>query len=386
MDNNVLENRVEKNGLAFLRRKKAEETENKVNIIIENLDLYMGGSTPLLGERILQQNVIKAQLKYIIKDIYGNPKSERNVIKSGNFTVEPHLLIETSDIEITKESGKDIEVKKIEFIKLNENNNDAAIQTLFKNETLETDGGFDWNIHYENYNPRSISVYLKVNPIGDTARRVNNFEGVYYLGPKYQDVLLTDEHNLELNANLAAKKYFIVSDNQSREELSDTSSLLYTHPNQCFKKKDDVLSCLSMDKGPVNNEGELRDGFGPAGWTVAKMNLRFFQMKKENWLSREISTIAETTISDPTHGGTAITQSDIIIQVTDLSSGVTATPEIINSDLNGNISFNIPTKQNWYNRQRYFLKIIHFSSEVKRVGYKKTGSHQPLGLWIYTWL
>ena len=379
LDNNILENRVEENGLAFLRRKKEEETKNKVNIIIENLDLHMGGSTPLSGKRILQENVIKAQLKYIIKDIYGNPKSERNVIKSGNFTVEPHLLIEKSDIEITKEKGKDIEVKEIEFIKLNENNN-AAIQTLFKNETLETDGGFDWHIHYENYNPRSITVYLKVNPIGDTAKRVNNFEGVYYLGPKYQDVLSKDSHDLELNANLAAKKYFIVSDNQSREELSDTSSLRYKHPNQCFKKTDDVLSCLSMDKGPVNEEGDLRDGFGPAGWTVAKMNLRFFQMKKENWLSREISTIAETTISDPAHGGIDITQSDIIIQVTDLSSGVTATPEIINSDLNGNISFNIPTKQNWYNRQRYFLKIIHFSSESKELDIKRLVAINP---WDY---
>ena len=383
LDNSVLEGRVEENGLEFLKQKKEAEKKNKVNLIVEEIALHTNGSTTLSKdnkkERILQGNSIKAKLKYIIKDIYGNLYSNNNIIKAGNFTIEPHLLIETSSMKPRKEeNGEEVEIKEIEFIKMNKNNS-AAIETLFEDGML-TSSDFNWEIPYENYTPRSIPVYLKVTPVGDTANRINEFEGIYYLGPNYQDVLSKNTHFLNLNAILAAKKYFEIS-NQSKEELSDSPSPDYIHPNQCFKKNESVLSCLSMDKSPLDEEtGELRDGFGPAGWTAATMNLRFFQMKRENWLYREISTIAATTVSDPANSSAIISDTAITVQVTDLSSGVKARPEVIKTDSNGNISFNIYTKQQWYSRQRYFLKVIHLSSKTNELDIKKLVAINP---WDY---
>lgn len=377
-EHNTLKNRVVENesGPAFLKRKKEEELKNKVDIIIDDLELHMGGSTPISGTRILHENTIKAELKYIIRDIHGNLQSNNNHIRSGQFKIEPHLLIEISDIETDKENK---EIKKIEYIKMNENNN-TSIDTEFKNHKLTSDP-FEWKIPYEIDKPEAIALYLKVTPTGETAKRVNPFEGVYYLGPKYQDVISKNTHSLHLNAILASQKYLQLSNNHDTGLFTPRSEI-YKHPNQCFEEigrnNKSVISCISTTKTAVLNNGELRRGFRKAGWTVKKMNLRFFQMKRENWLTREISTIAETTIHDHLHVKN-ISADEINIDITDLSTGKTIQNVEI-TDGNGNISFNIPTKQQWYNRQRYFLKVIRFTSKTKELQTQKLVAINP---WDY---
>ena len=56
-------------------------------------------------------------------------------------------------------------------------------------------------------------------------------------------------------------------------------------------------------------------------------------------------------------------------------------PQVENiTELNGNISFNISTKQNWYQRQRYFLKIIIFRTKTKELKLEKIVAINP---WDY---
>ncbi len=375
-DNSLLIDRVIKeDGLDFLKRKKKEEKDHTVDIIIDSLTLNMDSSIAQSEKRVLKGNTIEAELRYIIEDIHENRKSRNNKIQAGDFKIEPHLLIEINSID----NGNTI---RTEYIKMNKNNI-SGIKTFFKNDKLES-YPFDWKVPFENYNPRAVALYLKVTPIGETAKRVNSFEGIYKIGSSYKKVVLNNKHILNLNAILSSKQYLGRSSNSNN--TSDESNHIYNHPNECFEKinpnrnnKGNILIQCISDKTAKLADGSLRTDFGPAGWTAEKMNLRFFQMERENWLSREISTIVETSIYDPLHG-TKISRHEIDIEVIDLTTGETTLVKNISTELNGNISFNISTKQNWYQRQRYFLKIIIFRTKTEELKLEKIVAINP---WDY---
>ena len=373
-NNNNLKGRVQENGLTFLRKKKEEEAEHKVNIIIDELDFYADGSVSQNTKRILQGNIIKARLKYSIQDIHN--KLHDNQISEGNFKIIPHLLI-SHRTSIKNEI-------KTKYIKKNENN--ELIETRFENHIL-TSLPFNWVIPYENYNSR-IALYLKVIPLGETAKRVNPFEGIYFIGEKFKDIVSTNKKSLKLNPILDKTyrdKILSLQKNQAASPTTTPSPSLiiesdYNNPDECLKalSGQHVISCISMGE-----TDDSTNGFGNAGWTVEKMNLRFFQMERENWLSRKISTIVETSVFDPLQTQ-KITNHFVTIKVTDLTTGKTETFRK-RTELNGNISFNISTTQNWYKRQRYFLKIIHFMTDTKELSIKKMVAINPWGLWIHAW-
>ena len=115
-----------------------------------------------------------------------------------------------------------------------------------------------------------------------------------------------NKHTLNLNAILSSKQYLGISSNSN--SASSSSPHTYNHPNECFEEVNpnrnntgNILTTCISNKTAKLADRSLRTGFGPAGWTAEKMNLRFFQMERENWLSREISTVVETSIYDPLH-------------------------------------------------------------------------------------
>ena len=371
LNNNNLKDRVNENGLEFLKQQKKIEQKHKVNIIIDELDLHADGSDSKDNKRILRGNIIKAKLKYSIKDIHGNLRDSQ--LNQGHFEIKPYLLISVKQL---LENGQ----TKIEYIKMNENNASSLIDTRFENNLL-TSLPFNWIIPFESYNSR-IALYLKVIPKGATAKRINSFEGIYFIGENFRTIVSGNKKNLHLNSILGEKYRSRILHN-SNNHLSVSSSLStaslsdYNHPNECLKviqtSTQSIESCISNKK-----TNGLMNGFGQAGWTIEKMNIRFFQMEKEHWLSRKISTIVETSIYDPLQSQ-RISHHSIDIEVIDLSTGKKEKIEKI-TELNGNISFNISTKQNWYKRQRYFLKIIRFLTKTKELKMEKIIAINP---WDY---
>ncbi len=359
-------------GFDVLNQLKAKEESHKVDVIVDELVLHRDGSDSKDNKRILEGNIIKAKLKYSIKDIHGNIDDSQ--IRAGEFQIQAHLLT------MIKESLPDGQIKT-KYIKMNENGGKAFIQTRFQNNIL-TSLPFDWVIPYENYNSK-MALYLKIVPQGETAKRINAFEGIYFIGENFRAMVSGNKQLLSLNSILE-KKYRerIGTTNNPNPSLSPSVVPLsvdsnYNNPTECLKAiqigRQSVESCISNQKtGPYLN------GFGSAGWAVEKMSLRFFQMQSENWLSRKISTIVETSVYDPMQNQ-KVSYHDINIEVTDLSTGVTKEIGKI-SELNGNISFNISTPQNWYKRQRYFLKIIRFFTKTKELKLEKIVAINP---WDY---
>ena len=368
-DNNLLKGRVleEEDGLDFLKRKKKEEKDSKVDIIIDTLALHMDSSTAQLGKRFLKGNTIKANLRYIIQDINGSQNSNNNKIKAGDFEVEPHLLILISQPDTDNSN-----TIKTKYIKMNENNS-SAVKASFINDKLKS-SPFDWEIPYENYNLQTVALYLKVTPTGETAKRVNSFEGVYTIGDSYTKVVSNHIHELHLDSILS-EKYNQKTSNRSRNASFDANS--FNSPSECFSRINpktpgtSILNTCISSETSIIADGSLRDGFDLAGWSVQKLNLRFLQVKKENWLSRTVGTTVETSIREPLSNNEPITSKNINIEIIDLSTGEKTKHENIRTDTSGNISFNIFTKQNWYKRQKYFLKIINFENTTKELSKKK---------------
>ena len=380
-------------GLSFLIKKKAEEKNNKVDIIIENLDLFFDGDNTKKNKTILQGNTIKSQISYTIQDIHGTLRNNR--INKGQFNIKPYLLI-----SVTNRIDSEKEKLKTEYVIMNENN--ISINTRFENDIL-TSFPFDWVIPYENYNSK-IALFLKVEPIGETANRVNPFEGIYYIGESFTAIAEGNQINMKLNSildqkyrnkilNLSNKNTVEVAKSspaEKSEEVTPIPSSLttnYNTPDDCLKAlpldqpsssgKVSVESCLSP---LLTTDLQQSDGFTRAGWEAERMNLRFFQMVKENWLFRQIETVAETVITSPRQNNKVIGNHWINIKVTDLTSGETQRYKT-KTDGKGNISFNISTKQQWYKRQRYFLKLIHFTTEnTNKLDRKKIVAINP---WDY---
>ena len=367
LDNNNLKDRVIQNGLEFLKKQKEEEEKYKVDTIIDGLDLDVDGDNLGDEKRILLGNTIKAKLEYTVVDIYGEPR--RNQINQGNFNIEAHLL--TSVKVPSRDLG---ELPQEKYVKLN--NNPLLLKTRFADEILISDP-FDWEIPGESYNSK-ILLYLKVIPQHDTAKRVNRFEGIYYIGPKLQSIVSGNTKSLTLNTIIGEKYRKQISRNNKDTPEERLNQINYGTPTECFKallRPNDLETCISKQ---ALNEFK-NSGYSKPGWTVDKMELRFFQMEKENWLSRHISTIVQTTVVDTLHDDN-IRNIPIDITITDLTTGKINKIIGRHTEENGLIRFNIPTYQNWYKRQRYFLKIIRFQSQTGEMDVRKIVAINP---WDY---
>ncbi len=364
----TLKKDIEKNGLAFL---EAEKTK-KVNIVIPTIDLNVtdGGSNQI--NRILKGN-IKAELKYSIIGVSGNDL-QNHPIHAGNFRIEPKLLITMKN---KASINKYFRMKMDEEDK--DKDNSQKIRTRFQDNQLVGEP-FEWKIPFEAYN-KEISLYIKVIPIGNTSKRINSFEGIYSIASSL-DKILDSHQELELNASLDVKHYNKIR--KAAQSKENEKNVPLTEKNDA-KKKSEQDQCLEKPNHQniwnqciLSTLDKNEDGVRRAGWSVERMFLRFNGVKKEDWLTRKIKTIVETKITDPL-ARAAVNDTRINIAITDLSSGKKKNIEG-KTDESGNISFTIETKQYWYKRQRYFLKLIEFSNEKDDLSVKRIVSINP---WDY---
>ena len=378
-NNPIINKHIKKDidGLTYLERKKAEELKNKVDIIIDPLQLYRDHSPSPKRPQKTHENTIIANLIYKVKDIHGTLQDQP--VTKGKFEIEPILLIServnNSDDSETITFGNDdyfdnIKVKE-EFITANTNKT-SSIKTRFSSRKLTSDP-FQWITPFERYHsPKKI--YLKVTPLGETAQRINPFEGIYPIGDSLSKLLNKTILNMPINNILRAKydnKILRKYENIFSENANPDQSTL----NECLQKLTEnqgVYTCLSLDKNLTHS----RRGKTPSGWLVGDLNIRFFNMKRENWLYREISSLVETKIYN--NSPRNIDDENIIIEVLDLSSGLIQKIEETTDD--GDISFNIKTQQHWYKKQRYFLKLIRFYTNTAELLSEKMIAINP---WDY---
>ena len=362
-NNPIISKRIRDNvdGLTYLKQKKEEERKNKVDIIIDPLQLNTDNTISTKDTQRVFQNTIIARLTYKIRDIHGALQS--NAVTQGDFVIEPTLLIN----ERTTKGNNITE----DFIKINANNS-VPVQTDFSDKQLTSDA-FQWTTPFERHHSQ-IKLYLKVTPLGETAQRINPFEGIYRIGNRLDKLLSNNTLTLPLNDILRIKY-----DNKILEKSENTfSNKANPDPvalNECLKNipGNQVYKCISLDKTlEESSRGALR-----AGWLVGDLDIRFFQMKKENWLFREITSLIKTNISDRSLG--TIGKEPITIEILDLNSGTLDTIRKRTQD-NGNISFNITTQQKWYKKQKYFLKRIRFYTDTKELKSEKIIAINP---WDY---
>ena len=308
-DNSIIKKRIVKDvdGLTYLKQKKEEERKNKVDIIINPLQLNTDSTISTTATQRVYQNTITARLTYKIKDINGALNS--NYITQGNFVIEPTLLVNERN---AKENNAGTVTE--EFIMVNTNEN-TPIKTRFSDKYL-TSNNFQWVTPYERHHYQ-VKLYLKIIPTGETAKRINPFEGIYPIGNKLDKLLSNNILTLPLN-NILRTKYDNKILGKSENIFSKTANPDQVALNECLKNitGNDISQCLSLDKIlDTSYRGAL-----PAGWLVGNLDIRFFQMKKENWLFREITSLVKTNIYDRSLG--PIGKEPIHIKVLDLSSGV----------------------------------------------------------------
>ena len=365
-------------GLNYLKRKKAEEQKNKVDIIIDPLQLNRDDSISTKLPHKVHQNTLIANLIYKVKDIHGTLQDQ--LVTKGEFEIEPILLInertaiDNNDKEATTFDNDDyfnnIGVKE-EFITVNTNKR-VPIQTEFSGQKL-TSNTFQWITPIERYHS-PMKIYVKVTPLGETAQRINPFEGIYPIGDSLSKLLGNTILNMPINNILRAKydnKILGKYENIFPEDANPDRFAL----NDCLQKlreNQGVYTCLNLDENLMQS---LR-GKTPSGWLVGDLNIRFFDMKRENWLFREISSLVETKIYN--NSPRDIDDEEIIIEVLDLSSGFVQ--KIKKTTEDGDISFNIKTQQQWYKKQRYFLKLIRFYTKTKELLSEKMIAINP---WDY---
>ena len=382
-NNNIIKNRIVRavDGLTYLKQKKEEERKNKVDIIINPLQLNTDNNIPTKGTQRVYQNTIIAKLIYKVKDIHGGLQS--NPVPRGDFVIEPILLInERTAEEKTEEERKEDEegngFKVTEkFITINTNDR-VPVQTQFSDEKMTSDT-FQWVTPYERHHSQ-IKLYLKVIPIGDTAERINPFEGIYRVGDNLGKLLSNSILTLPLN-DILRIRYDNKILGKSADIFSEDANPDWVELNYCLKtllenpstNENPIATCLYLDEQLT----AFSDGAVRAGWNVGDLNIRFFNMQKENWLFREINSLIKTHISDVSHG--PIRNKQIHIEILDLTTGVKREIKKDTED-NGNISFNITTQQQWYKRQRYFLKRIRFYTATGELRSEKMIAINP---WDY---
>ncbi len=348
---------AEGDGLEFLKKKKEEERKNKVDLIVDNLNFHRSISDSQNSKLFLKENFIEAQLQYRIKDI--NDNFQYNLIKHGEFKIVPHFL--SRDLDETDDNNH---VKKYKYRKINREAENTFINTRFENNMLISEP-FQWEVPFKN-DQSSIWLYLKITPQKGTEERIKPFEGIYKIGDTFKTISTQPTIETRLR-HILRSKYLgkLETDNQNPRMVTQSSKPQgYLSDIECLRDwwqvGYDLLDCVLLDQPDGST-----DNYSPSGWTVEKMNLRFSQMVTENWLFRDINTIVETSVVDSL--GEKVKNKDINIEVTDLSTGIKETYKKTTDINNGSISFNIPTRQNWYKKQRYFLKLIRFSASELQV-------------------
>ena len=350
---------IDVDGLTYLERKKAEERKNKVDITINSLQLNTDNDTSTKENDTIRvyQNTITARITYKIKDIHGGLQS--NSVPRGDFVIEPILLINKRTAEEKKEAeNKDEFNVKEEFIRFN--TNDRVPVTTQVSDKKMTSDTFQWITPYEKYHSQ-IKLYLKVTPLGETAKRINPFEGIFRIGNELDKLLSNTILTLPLN-DILRIKYDNKILGKNEDTFSEDANPDWVRLNGCLKTIPETLSafenpiakCVELDEFfTSSSRGAVR-----AGWNVGDLNIRFFNMQKENWLYREITSLVETHISDISVG--PIRNEPINIEILDLTTGAIQKIMQPTTKDGGNLSFNITTQQQWYKRQRYFLKRISF--------------------------
>ena len=378
-EHSTLKNNVFLNGQVFLQKQKEKEKQNKVNIIIDKLNFYMDNQISKEGKRIIKAH-ISAKVNYTIRDIFGGQKD--NQINTGEFTIQPMLFVEAIKA-LPKEQTKDNIIKQ--YLIMNETDNNLTVQTEFKNNYL-TSETFTWTIPSISQ-ILNVSLYIKVIPKGSTEERINPFEGIYSFGT-IDEIINTPE--LKLNSYLAKRHYkkvdrsnFNIKNNTNKTKIDNfkqTAKSITTI--ECLKKLSqeknlniDVINCISQTK-----PNDTMDSFNPSGWVIDPLKINYIALQKENWLSRTVSTTIKTIIRDPFLKKT-IDSHSIKIKITDLTTGEEENIEKVTEN-NGEVSFNTSTIQYWYKKQRYFLKIIHFTTDSKELDVKKIIAINP---WDYGW-
>ncbi len=341
-----------------------KKNTEKYNIIVDKVD-FTGRQSTENNERYIKVN-IDAHVKTLTTDIHG--KQTDNILDRGQFIIKPMLLI-MQDEEIIGEN-------KPIYKQLNEHVQE--VKTQFRDNVLASDV-FDWEIPIEAYD-FPITLYLQVIPVGETAERINVFEGIYRIGQYFKDI--EGEKTLSLYQEL--NEYY-----RNRISLSteDTDSLNITTTES--DTNDPLVACVQEN----NNINQMviehciskkkltkyTDGSKEAGWVTDEIKMGFLQVHAENWLSRTIQTQVRTNIFDPFDNDRKSLR-DIDIKVTDLTTGKVEKPLRPETEGAGNITFTISTFQNWYKRQRYFLKLIHFSNPTDKMNLYKIIAINP---WDY---
>ncbi len=367
--NNRLKGRVDLKGQSFLDRKKREEKDKGVDLVMYNLDLKWGGEKTANYVKNFSSNTISAQLQYSIEDVHGGLKE--NTIKHGDFDIESHLLMFVSnksrqEAKAEAEAEAEAEGKKktqyvAQYVKINENNPLVGTQFQESGNRL-TSMPFDWVVRFASTNGDTpFLLYIKIIPKGNTAGRLNVFEGIYFLGRDYRDTFTGTRKVLSLHP-LLGQQYFHKMRSGNGTQFADSSisgSIQLDDFDNCLKNihygKDSIMKfCVSSEQIHAGT-----DGVRKLSWTVRPMNIRFFNMVRENWLSREISTNIDTVVVDSK--GNPVSAKEIKVKVTDLSTGE-ETEHNIHTENNGSIVFTINTRQQWYKKQRFFLKLIQFKT------------------------
>ena len=342
----------------------ANKNAETANIIVDKVD-FTGRQRTENNKRYIQVS-IDAHVKYIIKDIYGKPTDM--TLDRGEFVIKPQLLM-------TQNKKINGAIKPI-YTQLNENVQEIKAQ--FRENVLASDV-FDWEIPKEAYD-FPITLYLQVIPVGKTAEQLNTFEGIYRIGEYLQNIV--GEKALSLNQKL--NEYYR---NKISPLTKSTDSLSITTAESgvsdplvaCVKEQNNINQMVIEQCVSKKGLTIYTDGSQEPGWRTGEIRLSFQEVHAENWLSRTIQTLVRTNIFDPFDIDRKSGR-DIDITVTDLTTGKVEEPQQPETEGDGNITFTISTSQNWYKKQRYFLKLIHFSNPTDKMNLYKIIAINP---WDY---
>ena len=341
-----------------------KKNTEKYNIIVDKVD-FTGRQRTENNKRYIQVS-IDAHVKTLTTDIHG--KQTDNILDRGQFIIKPMLLI----MQDEKING---EIKPI-YKQLNEHVQE--VKTQFRENVLASDV-FDWEIPKEAYD-FPITLYLQVIPVGKTAKEANAFEGIYRIGEYLNNI--AGERTLSLNQKLNEyyrNKISPLTEDMDSLKITTAESDINDPLVACVQEKNNnnqmvIEQCISKKRLTI-----YTDGGQEPGWRTDEIRLGFLQVHAENWLSRTIQTQVRTNIFDPFDDDRKSLR-HIDITVTDLTTGKVENPQRPKTEGDGNIIFTISTFQNWYKRQRYFLKLIHFSNPTNKMHLYKIIAINP---WDY---
>ena len=362
-------------GLGFLDYVKRKE-KNKVDLVVNKIHFHNSDSESNDSKMNLKGK-INAELQYRIIDT--KKELQFNSITQGDFKIIAHLF-SRSKVE------EDDQIKR-PYRRINNGTLETPIAARFEDGILISDSVY-WTIPFK-FDQGSLFLYLKIIPQQETAKRINPFEGIYNLDTKYKNFF--DKSDITASVDELREEY-------EKAFLDETYTEVAQEPKSsldlCLKGWDFSSSLLEL---PCVESAYKMDRSTPGnaytGWKVDEMKLRFEQMKKENWLFREIKTQIETRILDGIGKSDTVNNMPITIEVIDLSTGqsnldtvksnldtVKVDLDTVRTDDNGSLKFSVSTRQNWYKKQRYFLKLIRFTNATKDIKEEKMVAINP---WDY---